>query len=390
MATTTPNFGWPVPTSSDLVKNGATAIEGLGDAIDASLLDLKGGTTGQVLAKASGTDMDFVWAADSAGAASLGYAAGKNKIINGDFYINQRNFTSNTATGSFNFDRWKQIQSGGTFTLTPQTFTPGAAPVAGYEGKTFLQGITASQSAAGDYAVFSQTIEDVRNFAGQTITVSFWAKAATGTPKIGIEIGQNFGSGGSASVFTAGGAVTLSTSFARYSVTIAVPSISGKTVSAANDTMLELFMWVSAGSTFASRASSIGIQNATISIWGIQVEAGSVATAFQTATGTLQGELAACQRYYQVIGGTINQPIYNAYNLANEFIQLPQNFPVQMRVTPTATKTGTWTVANCSQPSAVNPTVYGYALQTQKNGSSGVFYFYPDSSDDLITFSAEL
>jgi hypothetical protein len=61
MATTTPNFGWPVPTSSDLVKNGATAIEGLGDAIDASLLDLKGGTTGQVLAKASNTDMDFSW-----------------------------------------------------------------------------------------------------------------------------------------------------------------------------------------------------------------------------------------------------------------------------------------------------------------------------------------
>lgn len=63
MATTTPNFGWPVPTSTDLVKDGATAIEGLGDAIDASLLDLKGGTTGQVLAKASNTDMDFSWVA---------------------------------------------------------------------------------------------------------------------------------------------------------------------------------------------------------------------------------------------------------------------------------------------------------------------------------------
>ena len=63
MATTTPNFGWPVPTSTDLVKDGATAIEALGDSIDASLLDLKGGTTGQVLAKASGTDMDFSWVA---------------------------------------------------------------------------------------------------------------------------------------------------------------------------------------------------------------------------------------------------------------------------------------------------------------------------------------
>lgn len=67
MATTTPNFGWSVPTSTDLVKDGATAIETLGDAIDASLVDLKGGTTGQVLAKASGTDMDFTWSTDATG-----------------------------------------------------------------------------------------------------------------------------------------------------------------------------------------------------------------------------------------------------------------------------------------------------------------------------------
>lgn len=61
MATTTPNFGWSVPTSTDYVKDGATAIETLGDAIDASLVDLKGGTTGQVLSKNTNTDMDFTW-----------------------------------------------------------------------------------------------------------------------------------------------------------------------------------------------------------------------------------------------------------------------------------------------------------------------------------------
>jgi hypothetical protein len=63
MATTTPNFGWSVPTPTDLVKDGATAIETLGDSIDASFVDLKGGTTGQVLSKASGTDLDFTWVA---------------------------------------------------------------------------------------------------------------------------------------------------------------------------------------------------------------------------------------------------------------------------------------------------------------------------------------
>jgi hypothetical protein len=67
MATTTPNFGWAVPTSTDLVKDGAVAIETLGDSIDASLVDLKGGTTNQVLAKNSNTDMDFKWVADASG-----------------------------------------------------------------------------------------------------------------------------------------------------------------------------------------------------------------------------------------------------------------------------------------------------------------------------------
>lgn len=67
MATTTPNFGWPVPTSTDLVKDGATAMEALGDAIDTSMVDLKGGTTGQILSKASSADMDFSWTTPNPG-----------------------------------------------------------------------------------------------------------------------------------------------------------------------------------------------------------------------------------------------------------------------------------------------------------------------------------
>ena len=61
MATTTTNFGWDIPQSTDLVKDGATAIAALGQDIDTALVDLKGGTTGQVLAKVSGTDLDFTW-----------------------------------------------------------------------------------------------------------------------------------------------------------------------------------------------------------------------------------------------------------------------------------------------------------------------------------------
>ena len=61
MATTTTNFGWDVPTSTDLVKDGATAIAELGQDIDTSMIDLLGGTTGQVLSKTSATDMAFTW-----------------------------------------------------------------------------------------------------------------------------------------------------------------------------------------------------------------------------------------------------------------------------------------------------------------------------------------
>lgn len=58
---TTTNFGWTTPADTDLVKDGALAIRTLGNGIDTSLLDLKGGTTGQILSKASNTDLDYTW-----------------------------------------------------------------------------------------------------------------------------------------------------------------------------------------------------------------------------------------------------------------------------------------------------------------------------------------
>jgi hypothetical protein len=66
MANTT-NFGWETPDDTDLVKDGAAAIRTLGSAIDTSLMDLEGGTTGQILAKNSNTDMDFVWVTNDVG-----------------------------------------------------------------------------------------------------------------------------------------------------------------------------------------------------------------------------------------------------------------------------------------------------------------------------------
>ena len=67
MATTTTNFGWDIPQSTDLVKDGATAIAALGQDIDTAFVDLKGGTTGQILAKASNTDLDYSWITNDVG-----------------------------------------------------------------------------------------------------------------------------------------------------------------------------------------------------------------------------------------------------------------------------------------------------------------------------------
>lgn len=61
MANPTTNFGWQMPTNSDLVTDLPADFEVFGQAVDTSLMDLKGGTTGQVLSKASNTDMDFTW-----------------------------------------------------------------------------------------------------------------------------------------------------------------------------------------------------------------------------------------------------------------------------------------------------------------------------------------
>jgi hypothetical protein len=64
---TTSNFGWTTPADTDLVKDGAAAIRTLGNGVDASLVDLKGGTTGQVLSKATNTDLDYTWITPNVG-----------------------------------------------------------------------------------------------------------------------------------------------------------------------------------------------------------------------------------------------------------------------------------------------------------------------------------
>ena len=293
-----PNYSWSEPDNSSLVKNGASDIRTLGDAIDTS-----------------------VW--------NVGYGqAGKNKIINGEFDFWQRgtSFTITTSGLTYTADRWYSHIIGATVgcTVSQQTFTPGTAPVAGYEGQYFIrQNVTTLTSQS--LQALGQRIEDVRSFAGQTVTVSFYAKADASRNYTSRFV-QNFGSGGSSEVITSTGAThALTTSWQRFTVSVAVPSVSGKTIG----TSSYLAILLDGPSNTAN----------TLDVWGFQIEYGSKATPFQTATGSIQGELAACQRYYYRTptpsGSSDRITIFGTCTSTTE-CRVNIQMPVQMRIAPTA------------------------------------------------------
>jgi len=252
------------------------------------------------------------------------FTAGKNKIINGDFGVWQRGTSfSNPTTEAYTADRW-QLQhdgSGATRTISQQTFTPGTAPVTGYEGQYFYRYAVSAAGTSNTFQQFLQKVEDIRTFAGQTVTLSFWAKADA-SRVLTLLYRTDYGTGGSsANQFTVG-SVTLTTSWTRYTVTYAVPSVSGLTIGTSS-----YGQW-----NFRPPAATVQ----TIDIWGVQLEAGNVATPFTTATGTVQGELAACQRYLPAVNyGNSVAEVGNGFCISTTqgFIQIP--FAVQPRVAPT-------------------------------------------------------
>jgi hypothetical protein len=352
MATTTTNFGWDIPQSTDLVKDGATAIAALGQDIDTALVDLKGGTTGQILAKASNTDLDYSWVTNDVGditavtagtgitgggttgavtvsfdQANFGggqYAAGKNKIINGDFGVWQRGTSfTNPANNSYTADRFfiQHDGTGATRTISQQTFTAGTAPVAGYEGTYYLRYAISAAGTGNTFNVIKQAIEDVRVYAGQSVTMSVWLKADSARSVV-LNLNQFFGSGGSSEVVGASTTASVTTSWQRFTYTATLGSLSGKTIGTGS--YLTFTLGLPANTT------------QTIEIWGAQVEASSVASPFQTATGTKQGELAACQRYYYRQNGVSNTPFGFGMAASTTSFRLSLPYKQPMRVSPSS------------------------------------------------------
>lgn len=229
------------PASTDLVTNGATQMQTISTDVETALLN-------------------------QTSALSTGY---RNVLENPTFSQNQRPAVTTSVADYWNY----HVDAIAGVTNTRATL----APVAGVpEWVTYQLTNTVASNAAGvaRYVANQQSIPEVRNLANSTVVVSFYAKAASGTPKVGVNLTQYFGTGGSpsADVVLNGQSVTLTTSWARYSLTFTLATVVGKSFGTNNDSATILRLWYSAGTNFNTPAGSIGLQTATIDVTGVQVE----------------------------------------------------------------------------------------------------------------------
>ena len=269
------------------------------------------GADGTTLVANSASATGVAWAGPSV-------AAGKNICINGGFDIWQRGTSFTTFV--YTADRWK-MNPGGTVTVSQDTDVPTGVGV-----RYSLKQLTSASSSYSQYQMgFEQaTTIPMRN---QVYTFSFYMKAnATWSNTFNPQIYYSNASdtlstimSGTLVTATGNTAPTPTTSWVRYAVTFTVPSDA-----------------VGIGVYFAP----VAVQASGAALWiaGCQWEIGSVATAFSRAGGTLQGELAACQRYYE----RKTTAAYGLYGLSyantgNLYVLMP--FEVQKRVTPTAMDT---------------------------------------------------
>jgi hypothetical protein len=310
----------------------------LGNAIDTSLVDLKGGTTGQVLSKTSNTDMDFTWVtsddanaiqnaivdakgdlitataadtparlavgsngdtlvADSAATTGLrwqGTPSASNPVLNSSYDIWQRG-TSVTGAGggAYTADRW-MLYAGGQGTVSRQA-TSDSTNLPSIQYCARVQ----RNNASSDTTVipFGQSLESSNSipFAGKTVTLSFYARkganfssasdALSVTLATGTGTDQNYLSAGYTGAATPiSQTATLTTTWQRFSYSA--------TLSTTMTEMAIRFQFTPVGTAGAADY---------FEVTGVQIDVGSVALPFRRASGTLQGELAACQRYYERI-----------------------------------------------------------------------------------------
>jgi hypothetical protein len=308
--------------------------------------------------------------------------AGKNVLINGAMDIWQRgtSFPSGVGLGSatvYSADRWHWYRGGND---SGATLTRQSAGLAGFQYCIRMQrnsGNTSLQALGLRYT--AETADSVR-FAGKQVTLSFWARK-----------GANYS--GSSNSFRA----TVATGTGTDQV---VHSFTGFTyIVDQNVTLTDAWQRFTLTGTAASNVTQIGLEmfhtptgtagaNDYMEITGIQLEEGSIATPFSRATGTTQGELAACQRYYQILGDNIYELIYGGYMTSGTTGYISFPFPVTMRTTPTGTLVGGWAVYNTGQPIIQSTHPKTISLRVAST-TTGQFYFHSNTTY-YLTMNAEL
>jgi hypothetical protein len=409
----TPIYNWPTPDNTDLVKNGALAIRTLGDAIDTTVDTMIPETIfaakGDLLG-ASANDTPAVLAvgangetlvADSSTTTGLRYTAGTvqaNPVLNSAFQCWQRGTTVSVSANVlvYTADRW-QVYNG-----PNQAMTVSRQSTNDTTNLPFIQYAARVQRNSGQTGTtetfLSQPLETLNSipFVGKTVTVSFYArKGADYSPtssNFKVNLVSGTGTDQNIATYTGGASVAtvtnaLTTTWTRYTVT--------GTVGATATELRTDFAWTPTGTAGA---------NDWFEVTGVQLDIGSVALPFRTYAGTLQGELAAAQRYYhRSTAGTAYGwfPAWAGTTSTTAF-NLTYTLPVQMRVAPTSIEYGGALRLNAANDAGVSITSLTFASVTTPimGASTGVsatattdtFYRIQANNDAnaYIGWSAEL
>jgi hypothetical protein len=274
--------------------------------------------------------------ADSAATTGLRYqgsmAAGKNGLINGGFDIWQRGTSFTGLLGNaYGADRWMFNNT------TGRTYSRQTSGVDGIQYSLRAARDSGQTWTTTPLIVYSMESTQAIPYAGKTVTLSYYAKAGANfsAASNALALDWKSGTGTDQNVYTAGytgsatlvsTTVTLTTSYQRFSHTFLVAS-----------TATEI------GGTFSYTPVGTAGANDFFEITGVQLEIGSVATNFSRAGGTIQGELAACQRYYNriVATGAAYTKMGNGLGISSTQGQIAIPFPVEMRVIPTSVEFST-------------------------------------------------
>ena len=286
----------------------------------------------------------------------------RNLIINGRFDFWQRG-TSFTG-GEYTADRWFQALSGGTSTVSRQSFTLGQTEVPGNPVYYLQQSCSVGNGNCG----INQKIEDVRTGAGGPVTVSFWAKG-TNPPGYGywaMQLWQRFGTGGSPSATVENNKeLTVTSEWKKYTFTYELESVSGKTLGDDNNHNVDLII--------RQHADDDDTGAWELNLANVQVEFGRNATEFEHRS--YGEELALCQRYYyKTIGDDEYETIAWAGHFNTTYQYIVVTFPTSMRTEPAVDLGGDLRIVYYDDGSTQNNSTDIWSIGNVQLGNNGGYF----------------